>query len=163
MTQPTYSLAHGEKTMVEWDDPIPPDIDSGNPNRFVGRLRTCSYCGSMHPSDVAAAIQAGARGEWADWKYGWPHKAYFDGVPNPHVGLLESRSGASERRGPGWFQTKDGIWREPGTPAPAFVTWKFYTVHLIDATPEEKDIIESMLGIHFEFSPDGKIKWEALR
>lgn len=46
---------------VPWDDAAPPDIEKG-PRYWTGRLRSCAYCGSMHPSDVVAAIQAGARG-----------------------------------------------------------------------------------------------------
>lgn len=41
--------------------------------------RTCSYCGSIHPDDLAA--EPDWRAEWADAKYGWPHKFYV-GIPN---------------------------------------------------------------------------------
>ena len=40
--------------------------------------RHCGYCGSMHPTDVAAAIAGGAIGHFADRKYGWPHKIYLE-------------------------------------------------------------------------------------
>jgi len=46
------------------------------------RAQRCSWCGSMHPHDLAEALRAGtAKGHWADFKYGWPHKFYVDGVP----------------------------------------------------------------------------------
>jgi len=38
----------------------------------------CDYCGSLHPTEVVALLKAGARISMADWKYGWPHKAYLD-------------------------------------------------------------------------------------
>jgi hypothetical protein len=57
--------------------------------------RTCSYCGSCHPEDVVAAVkrawelrslqsiidQPAIPIDWADRKYGWPHKFYLD-IPN---------------------------------------------------------------------------------
>jgi hypothetical protein len=39
--------------------------------------RTCSYCGSIHPADLLARTDV-VRVEWADLKYGWPHKLYID-------------------------------------------------------------------------------------
>lgn len=87
-----FGRASNPDGLVPWSAATPPDIEAG---RTSGRLRSCGYCGSMHPADVAAAIRAGAVGHWADRKYGWPHKAYFDGVPNPHAGAMESRMGAS--------------------------------------------------------------------
>lgn len=113
----------------------------------------------MHPADVASAIRAGAQGEWADRKYGWPHKAYFSGVPNPHAGLLEVRASANYKRD-GWIQCGD-YWHEPPTPAPALTNWKFYSVHLMDASPEDRELIESHLGLRFQFSDDGNVSWKA--
>jgi hypothetical protein len=112
---------------VPWDEPIAPDLESGDERRLSGRIRMCSYCGSMHPTDVVAAIKAGAQGEWADMKYGWPHKSYFTGVPNPHVGLLESRHTASYQHREDWIQLGERSWRAPGEPAEATLMWKFYS------------------------------------
>lgn len=78
--------------LASWRPEVSPDIPAG---QTTGRLRGCSYCGSMHPADLAAAIKAGAVASWADFKYGWPHKAYVRGVPNPHAGMLESRMSCS--------------------------------------------------------------------
>jgi hypothetical protein len=119
----------------------------------------------MHPTDVASAIKSGAKGEWADKKYGWPHKAYFDGVPNPHAGLLELRGSANYK--PEGEHYKDWVqdgeyWIEPPRPAGATTNGKFYSVHLMDATPEERDIIEAHLGLHFDFKDDGEVKWKQL-
>lgn len=162
--------------LVPWRDALPPDIAAG---RTTGSLRSCSYCGSMHPADLAEAIRAGAKGHWADFKYGWPHKAYIDGVPNPHVGLLESRMSMShppqaEIDAGKWIQIPDGFdcntgkpqfrWTESGKPADATTYEKFYTVHLQDAEPEDKETIERHLGQAFEFPNDGRgVRWKPAR
>jgi hypothetical protein len=49
-------------------------------------FRTCSYCGSIHPEDLFHALRAGAHLHGSDWKYGWPHKFYVEGIPNPLAG-----------------------------------------------------------------------------
>jgi hypothetical protein len=164
--------------LVPWRDATPPNL-TGQPNeRNTGSLRACSYCGSMHPSDVVAAIQAGAHGSWADRKYGWPHKAYFDGVPNPHAGMLESRTMRTdpppENEAHKWRRVQHGFnphtgepvywWSEVGQPAGERTHGKFYSVHLLDATPEEKAIIEEYLGITFEFLDDGqRVRWSPIQ
>ena len=139
----------------------------------MGRLRSCEYCGSMHPSDLAAAIRAGAKGHWADRKYGWPHKAYFDGVPNPHVGMPEAGSSCSSKsdryphevREPRYDQkTGERVadyvsYTETPRPASATVHGKFYTVHLQDATPEDRKTIEMHLGLSFVFDERG-VSWQ---
>lgn len=144
---------------VPWDDAVAPDIESGDEKRMSGRLRSCAYCGSMHPADVVAAIKAGAIGSWADMKYGWPHKAYFNGVPNPHAGMLEIR-GSANYVVEGWVDTGNGRSHAPAKPADKTLMWKFYTVHLQDATPEDRAVIESHLGLRFEFTQDGKVSWK---
>ena len=159
--------------LTGWLDAIEPEMAAG---RTTGRLRGCSFCGSMHPSDVAAAIKAGAVGSWADRKYGWPHKAYFDKIPNPHAGMPESRSSSSD---PG--RLEDGRERYPlkvqngfnpttgepkytyyeaPRPASATTSGKFYSVHLQDASPEDRAIIEQHLGVAFEFRDDGHVYWK---
>jgi hypothetical protein len=113
----------------------------------------------MHPSDVAAAIRAGAQGQWADMKYGWPHKAYFAAIPNPHAGLLESRESANYKAHDDWIQVDENHWQAPGKPASSTTDGKFYTIHLMDATPEDRETIESHLGLKFVFTDDGKVSW----
>ncbi len=51
-------------------------------------FRTCWYCGSIHPEDLYNALIATPTItlEQADWKYGWPHKIYVNGMPNPNAG-----------------------------------------------------------------------------
>ena len=90
------------------------------------QYRACDWCGSCHPADLARSIREhGTRLHWADWKYGWPHKAYADGG-NP-LGII-----------------------------------KFYTVHLLDATPEDKATIEQAMGMAFTFEGEPaarKVSW----
>jgi hypothetical protein len=154
-----------------WRPEQAPDIMSG---RKVGSLRSCGYCGSMYPADVAAAIRAGAKGSWADFKYGWPHKAYFDGIPNPHAGMLESRystthprpedidSGEMIKVPTGRFDSHTGEptydWCEAGKPAFDTTYGKFYTEHLQDATAEDRKTIEQHLGLSFTFE-GGSVSW----
>lgn len=145
---------------VPWEDAQAPDIQKGE-RYWTGRLRNCAYCGSMHPADVAAAIRAGAKGEWADMKYGWPHKAYFDDIPNPHAGMLEIRGSANFVQ-PGWVDMGNGHSHAPAEPAAEKTHGKFYTVHLRDATPEEREVIEAHLGLHFEFTDDGAVRWQRI-
>jgi hypothetical protein len=166
--------------LVPWREAEAPDMS--NARKTTGRLRGCGYCGSMHPTDLAAAIKGGAKGSFADQKYGWPHKAYFDDVPNPHAGMLESRSSTSRPTPeelesgkyipvPGDFvvvdqqtgrsERKMEYYAAP-TPAGSKTYGKFYSVHLLDATPEEKDIIERHLGLRFTFTDDGKVGWRPL-
>ncbi len=156
-----------------WRDAIPPNIAEG---RTTGLLRGCGYCGSMHPADLADALRNGARLDPADRKYGWPHKFYVENVPNPHAGMLESRHGSSHppqheidagkwvRVPTGRFDTYTGeptfSWYEAGKPAPATTYGKFYTEHLQDATPEDRDVIERHMGMHVEFHDDGKVSWQ---
>lgn len=44
-------------------------------------FRHCSYCGSMHPFDLIELLEASKiKLSGSDWKYGWPHKFYIDGL-----------------------------------------------------------------------------------
>lgn len=197
--QHTFMNGH----VPEWWPERAPDLDQGH---TTGRLRGCSWCGSMHPADLAQALRAGARGHWADFKYGWPHKWYVDGVPNPHAGMLESRMSSSHavpvcpktgeacgdrrqsfsrpecqcmreapetvKRGmcdgravvsaPDGFSSSTGkqeyTWRAEGQPASATTHGKFYTVHLLDATPEDRELIERTMGLTFNFTDRG-VSW----
>jgi hypothetical protein len=142
---------------VAFKDPIPPQ-----PNKLGGgTLRHCEHCGSMHPADVVAAIKAGARGEIADMKYGWPHKVYFHDVPNPHKGLPASRSGASQPQ-EGYIKAGERNYLAPPQPEPATTWGKFYTIHLQDATDDEREVIENYLNLRFTFK-DGGVSWHRIK
>lgn len=158
---------------VPWRPAEPPDINSEH--RSTGRLRGCSCCGSMHPADVADAIRAGAKFRFADMKYGWPHKVYGRDIPNPHAGMLEvlctssskSDSCPREVRYPHYDEDTgarlpDRVWfTEIPKPARETTEGKFYTRHLLDASPEDRRIIEKHLNIKIKFE-DGKVSWRAL-
>lgn len=147
-----------------WLPAKPPNIEA---EEYTGHLRGCKFCGSMHPEDLAAAIRAGATVEWADFKYGWPHKVYVYKVPNPHAGMVESRS-MSSSEAPGYervahprFNERTGErvedlvrWVQKGVAGPT-TDGKFYTVHLQDATPEDREVIERAMGLRFTFDGRG--------
>lgn len=40
--------------------------------------RFCSFCGSLHPEDLYKFLDSCDRAEFADRKYGYPHKIYLD-------------------------------------------------------------------------------------
>lgn len=152
---------------AQWSEAVKADIPNGVE---YNRLRSCDYCGSMHPSDVAAAIKAGAEGSFASFKYGWPHKVYLEAVPNPHAGIKQ-RVGSSNCPIDGFEKVVKPIFSEiTGERVDDYVEWvlyqdapaqthgKFYTEHLLDATPEERAIIEEHLNTRFEFK-NGGVEW----
>lgn len=51
-----------------WDKHFSQDIEA----------RYCSYCGSLHPEDMYNLLDKADRVEFADMKYGYPHKLYID-------------------------------------------------------------------------------------
>lgn len=124
--------------------------------------RTCSYCGSVHPEDLA--VEESWRAEWADRKYGWPHKFYVH-IPNrnPQQRFIAGASGTArqgpyapggEKHQPAPERYPNLTWVRPGEIPPDVITdgwrdleshyeWvsigtrpthfaKFYTVHLAD-------------------------------
>ena len=142
-------------------------------------FRTCSFCGSIHPDDLAAEPVWSA--DWADRKYGWPHKFYVDIPHRQPDGLfvVSSMSGGRPDRelDPGWVRwddltdeqraiaARDGLDREPHPLGVRFGTRlhhhaKFYSVHLADlrVSPEVKRTVERRSGLHFEFR-DGRVSW----
>lgn len=137
----------------------------------------CTYCGSLSPESAAAALRAGAAAHWADWKYGWPHKAYLDNVPDARAGqpwicgwssrsmdgwelFSEAKHGAlaraagitSCREGETWVQVRA---------RDATTTGKFYTAHLQDASPADRDTIERALGLRFTFEGT-RVSWHRI-
>lgn len=141
-------------------------------------FRRCSYCGSIHPDDLAA--EQGVRADWADMKYGWPHKFYVD-IPNREPARQYVISSATRLPREGRWITvadadpvvqevleRDGYGRDSKY-RPAFVQLgtrahhfgKFYTVHLADpmVSAETKTVIEQLGGLRFTFA-DGRVQWE---
>lgn len=143
--------------------------------------RTCSFCGSIHPADLAA--ETAWRADWADQKYGWPHKFYVDIVNREPDALfaLVSSWGATAKPSRGevpWDELTDeqrAIWdrdhptRQDDDRHPVSVGFhtrshhhaKFYTIHLSDPAIDRSviDEIERRSGRHFTFAPDGRVSW----
>lgn len=162
----------------------------GSPRR-TEHFRRCSYCGCVHPDDLAEAIDARQAGApaWADRKYGWPHKFYVDIVKRnaDEITCIGSRGGGDpSERYEGYVHVseltaeqravalRDGQLREDDDASSAASTWlmfgtqpthfgKFYTAHLADPdiTDETKAKIAAWSGLAFTFTDDGRVSWRA--
>lgn len=144
-------------------------------------FRRCSFCGSIHPEDLAA--EASWRADWADRKYGWPHKFYVDIAnrdPDALFVIGSTTSSSPPVTGPTWTAWEDltadelaaakrdgygdGRYRTPTFvylgKRPAHHA-KFYTIHLRDADLDSavKATIERVSGLAFEFLDDGRVSW----
>ena len=122
------------------------------------RFRTCGYCGSIHPADLLAELESGAKLDaTVDWKYGWPHKFYVEGIPNLLAGKVV-RTGGSY---------KDGVETPIMSPAPQHAHAKWYNAHLSDEgySPEALskliDALAKRTGIHFEIEGD-RLKYRCM-
>lgn len=179
---PDRPICHGDKPRwqpegVSWR--APRGDDSGP---YAQTFRTCSYCGSMHPEDLLNALRAGASASGSDWKYGWPHKFYIEGIPNPKAGHPHvdyttcGRPSEQTLAEGGWEQYQDGFnprtgepnmsWRKPmpARPCPPTLHAKWYNEHLQDLEPAAFEALAAAL----EFSArikfvmrDGKLHYTA--
>lgn len=146
-------------------------------------FRTCSWCGSINPEDLAA--EPSWTPEWADQKHGWPHKFYVN-IPNREADKLVvvgSTGGGNPNRklDEGWVRwedltpeqvevaERDGYAKYQGEPPIGLLFGtrpdhfgKFYTTHLADPSlePSIKTAIERGSGIQFEFKND-RVTWSA--
>lgn len=133
---------------LTWRDPQPDMEPYGYP------FRTCSYCGSIHPLDLLAFLdKGGVRLNPSDRKWGWPHKLYLDGIPNPMAGKVVRMGGRS------WTDEAGVRQEEPFMePAPAFTHAKFYNVHLMDMPVADflrlAELIEQETGVVFSRPED---------
>jgi len=139
-------------------------------------FRRCSFCGSVSPEDLAA--EPVWRPEWADRKYGWPHKFYVN-IPNrdpDRLYCVGTQNGGDAPRGPKWVAVEDFtddqralVERDRMSSdrlvAACFDTrpnhfGKFYTIHLSDPAlnPAVQADIEQRSGIRFTFA-DGRVGW----
>lgn len=150
--------------------------------RHGEHFRRCSFCGSVNPEDLAA--EPSWHADWADQKYGWPHKFYVD-IPNRSPGALyvigsqygppmtprpdglEWVAWADLSRAQQKIAKRDGYDREPHPNYIGFGTrdshfGKFYTIHLADPAVRQdvKDAIQRVSGLRFTFTADGKVGWE---
>lgn len=129
--------------------------DRGGP--YDENYRRCSFCGSIHPEDLASALEAGARMSLADKKYGYLHKFYVE-MPNPKSGkecVVGSRSGPGLPKG---GEPIVGV-------ASATMTAKFYTQHLHDLAPDAFDTLAKLIltasGIAFSRDEHG-IRYQSI-
>lgn len=148
-------------------------------------FRTCFYCGSIHPYDLLRAMMAHPVAlERTDRKYGYPHKFYVEGIPNPLAGKPVSlvSTSASTYHYPdfdafkkahpesdGWcnhtqkpHETHPEITSfraEQKSPAHATSHAKFYTKHIADVEGDKRtaliEAIQKRTGIIFSITDDG--------
>jgi hypothetical protein len=136
-------------------DKYPESLVWRKPNRrrrpYAEPFRTCGYCGSIHPDDlISLAIDHPIRLEMADWKYGWPHKFYVKGIPNPIAGKQVEVS--STWRGGKKVESTKG-------PAPAETWAKFYTVHLLDTSEGQIALFNRFSPLTFSIGGNGRLHW----
>lgn len=119
-------------------------------------LRTCGYCGSLHPEDLLNALQQPTtRLGGSDWKYGWPHKFYVD-IVNPKADEVVEVGSRTENR-----VTTPIMGRKPR------LHFKWYNVHLLDQgySVEKMDELLAALtkhsGIEFFRDEAGKLAYRA--
>jgi hypothetical protein len=138
-------------------------------------FRRCSYCGSVHPADLAA--EPAWRASWADQKYGWPHKFYVD-IPNrePDALFAVGATSADAPPGVGWTALADLTAEQRAildrdrmaSDRTTFVLFdtrpnhfgKFYSIHLSDPAIDEatKEAIQRRSGVRFTFA-NGRVSW----
>jgi len=148
------------------------------PPRDAEHFRRCSFCGSIHPDDLAA--EEGWRASWADRKYGWPHKFYTE-IPNRSPGreyVVGLTGGSAKLGAKGWVEIgkltakqreimlRDG-YDESNYTSVLFSTrpthhTKFYTIHLNDPkiVPEVRDVIYRRSGLIFHFDAQQRVRWQ---
>lgn len=122
-------------------------------------FRTCDFCGSMHPEDLLAALQAGATLSVSDFKYGWPHKFYVSGIRHAYedVPVITSRTSYVQD---GQRVNENGP-EHPMGPA----NGKWYNLHLSDEGLDTEafdalaNIILRQTGIVFNLHPEKGLGW----
>lgn len=135
------------KSEIVW---LPPRGDTGG--AYDDRHRTCSFCGSVHPSDFLDMMTTDAQIEVADWKRGWPHKLYVT-IPNEKAGVTSVMG-----RGP-----RGAILG----PAPAHRHVKFYNAHLVEVPREAftmlVEFIQAQTDIKFDFNSANELRYQVIR
>lgn len=124
-------------------------------------FRRCSYCGSIHPEDLIAALDAGGVLSGSDWKYGWPHKFYLI-VPNPNRDRTAEIGSSSE-----WNDEKGERVDTPIMGSEGDFNAKWYNEHLQDDGYDDEaralilERIKQASNIEFRFSDDGRLQYSA--
>lgn len=113
----------------------------------------CSYCGSISIDQAIKALQTpGTRYSGSDWKYGWPHKFYIEIPCEPFKAVTMSH-----------YDGQGNRTHQYGEKSKRYE--KFYSEHLLDATPEQlkqwNAIATPLLGVEFEIVND-RLRWKAV-
>ena len=130
------------------------------PNPHAGLLE--SRMGSSHAVPICPTTgNPCASGEQS---FGWPVCECMRERPES---VTLGRKGDSEMTAlPNGFSSTTGrqtfTWAERGKPADVTTWGKFYTVHLKDATPDDRTTIEAAMGLKFEFLDGGRVSWQPL-
>lgn len=184
---PPHPLCHPEALQRWGQTTWRPANEKKHPsNDRIEPFRSCSYCGGIHPHDLLNAIEQGATLGGADWKYGWPHKFYIEGIPDPRAGERRSCGSISlggdyvegkliprtptpeqKQQYEGWHLNEHGTWS--GTqyaPAPATTHGKWYNAHFQDFNDASTFLVVSeavykATHIKFDLSNDGKLTYKA--
>lgn len=125
-------------------------------------FRRCSYCGSIHPEDLIAALDAGAQLGGSDWKYGWPHKFYVMSIPNSNKGR-RAQVGSSSY----WDDAKGERVDEPIMGEESDFSAKWYNEHLTDQGYDDEALtlllarIKQASNIEFRFDDAGRLQYAA--
>lgn len=140
-------------------------------------FRTCSHCGSIHPEDLAAEDNWHA--EWADAKYGWPHKFYVAiRNRNPEQRFILTADDREEHHNVGnytWVRADsipDDVITDGWRDISQHYRWvglrtrtthhaKFYTAHLADPTvaSDAAEVVQRVSGLRLDFR-DGHVTWQ---
>jgi len=124
-------------------------------------FRRCSHCGSIHPEDLIAALDAGAQLGGSDWKYGWPHKFYVENIPNPNRDRQAEIGGKSY-----WSEEKGERVYEPTYGEEGNFHAKWYNEHLEDDGFDDEALsallarLTEASGIEFRVT-DGRVQFHA--
>lgn len=137
-----FKLRGVRQTVEDGKEEVIPDI-----------YETCSYCGSFTIADTIKFFQTpGVEYSGADWKYGWPHKFYINRIPCEPYSRVVSSTWQNGKQTDIKRETSNHRWG------------KFYSEHMIDATPEQLEqwntIVTPKLGVSFSIKDD-KLYWSA--
>jgi hypothetical protein len=173
----------------EWRPAVDSDARAAPGRESYRPFRVCSFCGSMHPEDLVAALKAGARLSGSDWKNGWPHKFYVHDIPHSHPDREVYKGG---RSGPKYRCVTCGFEPDPVTfppklcehvrssrdyevighyshndfgPVGLVLQGKWYNDHLADlsmeAFAELAHLLKERAGIEWSRGADGRIGYRA--
>lgn len=155
---------------AEWRPEDPQGERSKDPGPYGSSygypFKTCGYCGSMSAEDLYRFMTDGVtpvRLDMADWKYGWPHKFYIEGIPNPKAGQQVGGSSTYRTDESG----KQVVEHHARVGSPTTFA-KFYTEHLADLlSVDDGDatfaaVCQELLkrtGVAFTATEERRLRW----